>query len=1041
MKKILLSFFTLFIVQTSFSQIDYDVMIDRLYSAADDSDGSGDEDPTWRVRLQDNAGGAVQTSNCFNTTHAYNSWWDINYVFFSATNSNASSFSSWMECWESDCCSFGSCSNNVCTYDEGTFCNSDDGKAPAGSSNGTFGSTQSINIFSLPPCQWNEHVISIIGESVNGSPANYSAEIEVNWSPTGGVNPGSVTGDQTICVGITPAGLTSVDDGSAGSSTFGGYFSYQWQQDVGCTGAFTDIAGADFQNYFPGAITQTTCYRRKMTSACGDVFSNQVTVTVENESVAASTLDASSNSVCPPGGTIDFTVNGGSLGAGATWQLYSGSCGGTLLGTSVSGVFNGINVNTTQTFYVRASGNCNTTNCVSTTVTLETLSTDPSGSTASSNSVCSGDGVSLSVAGGTLGTGATWEWYTGSCGGTSVGNGPIISLNPTTTTDYYVRAEGNCGITNCDTITVTVTPAPISIDSALADTNTICPEDPVQLNAYYSSALPPGYSITWFTGACGAVPIGVGDSIIVNPTDTTTYYVQCVGTCGVSACDTIVVNVLDGSISPTSITASNNNFCSGGTSTLSVNGGSLGPSSQWTWYEGSCGGAAIGTGASINVSPTTSTMYYVRATGGSCGNTQCATVFINVFDLNVFLTPFDTVCIGNNGSFILTGGFPAGGTYSGTGVVSGIFDPVAAGTGTHAITYTYSDGNGCTDSATENIVVLESNPAPVSINTSSMQICNGASTNIWLDSISNVLIPGRMWVWYEGACGAGVPIDTTYNDINLGDTLITVSPSTTTNYYVRAESGICDPSECIGITIDVYDLEADLLSFDDVCGVDAPAFELTGGIPSGGTYSGNGVSNNVFDPSLSGSGSHMITYTYSYGGCTATDSSTINVTNSPLNLHHTIETESCSDGGTLIHVHTMNGSGSYSFSWSDGSVDNPLTYAQTGDYTVLVTDDNDCSTLLGPISISEDQACIEMPNTFTPNGDGTNDTWNLDFSNYGSAHLTIYSKWGKIVREFNELNISWDGIFEGNPLPAGTYYYILELGNGVVQNGPVTIVR
>ena len=95
MKKILLSFFTLFIVQTSFSQIDYDVMIDRLYSAADDSDGSGDEDPTWRVRLQDNAGGAVQTSNCFNTTHAYNSWWDINYVFFSATNSNASSFSSY----------------------------------------------------------------------------------------------------------------------------------------------------------------------------------------------------------------------------------------------------------------------------------------------------------------------------------------------------------------------------------------------------------------------------------------------------------------------------------------------------------------------------------------------------------------------------------------------------------------------------------------------------------------------------------------------------------------------------------------------------------------------------------------------------------------------------------------------------------------------------------------------------------------------------------------------------------------------------------
>ena len=390
---------------------------------------------------------------------------------------------------------------------------------------------------------------------------------------------------------------------------------------------------------------------------------------------------------------------------------------------------------------------------------------------------------------------------------------------------------------------------------------------------------------------------------------------------------------------------------------------------------------------------------------------------------------------------MLTVGFPTGGTYSGTGVVSRIFDPAAAGTGTHAITYTYTDGNGCTEIATENIVVLESNPAPVNINTSALQICNGASTNIWLDSLSNILIPGRMWVWYEGACGAGTPIDTTYNDINLGDTLITVSPNTTTNYYVRAESGICDPSECIGITIDVYDLETNLLSFDDVCGVDVPPFTLTGGIPSGGSYSGTGVTNDIFDPLMADTGTHLITYTYSSGGCTVTDSENITVTSSPLNLHFTIETETCSDGGTLIHVHNMNGSGSYSYSWSDGSVDNPLSYAQPGDYTVLVTDDNDCSTLLGPISISEDQSCIEMPNTFTPNGDGTNDTWNLDFSSYGSAHLTIYSKWGKIVREFNEVNISWDGIFEGKPLPAGTYYYILELGNGVVQNGPVTIVR
>ena len=55
----------------------------------------------------------------------------------------------------------------------------------------------------------------------------------------------------------------------------------------------------------------------------------------------------------------------------------------------------------------------------------------------------------------------------------------------------------------------------------------------------------------------------------------------------------------------------------------------------------------------------------------------------------------------------LIGGFPRGGTYSGTGVTGSSFDPDVAGPGTHEITYTYTDGNGCTQSATDNITVHE----------------------------------------------------------------------------------------------------------------------------------------------------------------------------------------------------------------------------------------------------------------------------------------------------------------------------------------------
>ena len=82
-----------------------------------------------------------------------------------------------------------------------------------------------------------------------------------------------------------------------------------------------------------------------------------------------------------------------------------------------------------------------------------------------------------------------------------------------------------------------------------------------------------------------------------------------------------------------------------------------------------------------------------------------------------------------------------------------------------------------------------------------------------------------------------------------------------------------------------------------------------------------------------------------------------------------------------------------------------------------------------------------MTNSFTPNGDGINDTWNLDFSMYGSAQLSIYSKWGNLVYQINSDIISWDGNYNNMPLPSGTYYYILQLENGADQNGPVTIVR
>jgi hypothetical protein len=102
-----------------------------------------------------------------------------------------------------------------------------------------------------------------------------------------------------------------------------------------------------------------------------------------------------------------------------------------------------------------------------------------------------------------------------------------------------------------------------------------------------------------------------------------------------------------------------------------------------------------------NLAPGT---YEVVTKDGVCSSPmQTVTIIANPLPV-VTLDNFASLC-GNSGSFALTGGQPLGGTYSGTGVSNGIFDPATAGLGTHTITYAYTNANGCVNAATATITV------------------------------------------------------------------------------------------------------------------------------------------------------------------------------------------------------------------------------------------------------------------------------------------------------------------------------------------------
>ena len=203
-----------------------------------------------------------------------------------------------------------------------------------------------------------------------------------------------------------------------------------------------------------------------------------------------------------------------------------------------------------------------------------------------------------------------------------------------------------------------------------------------------------------------------------------------------SASTTVIVNPL-----PT-ITFSPTNpvICSNAGVTLTASG-----ASTYSWSPSL--GLNTTTGSIVIANPTLGTTYTVVGTdANSCSSTGSVNVSINT-PPTVTLNNFSNVCITTN-SFTLSGGSPSGGIYSGTGVNNGIFSPSTAGIGTHTISYTYVDGNGCSTVASKTIVVTGF-PAAVISPSGPISVCSGSSIKLSTNS-------GYNYLWSNGATSQSI---------------------------------------------------------------------------------------------------------------------------------------------------------------------------------------------------------------------------------------------------------------------------------------------
>ncbi|RYY16740.1 MAG: gliding motility-associated C-terminal domain-containing protein, partial [Cytophagaceae bacterium] len=87
---------------------------------------------------------------------------------------------------------------------------------------------------------------------------------------------------------------------------------------------------------------------------------------------------------------------------------------------------------------------------------------------------------------------------------------------------------------------------------------------------------------------------------------------------------------------------------------------------------------------------------------------------------------------------------------------------------------------------------------------------------------------------------------------------------------------------------------------------------------------------------------------------------------------------------------------------------------------------------------------LRIPNTFTPNGDGRDDTWEIErIGNFSDNQVIVFNRWGNKIFETQryQRGNEWDGTMKGQPAPLGTYYYLIKLGTGRTYTGWLTILR
>ncbi len=815
---------------------------------------------------------------------------------------------------------------------------------------------------------------------------------------------------ETVCSGES---ITLIANGDPGNII-------RWYDEV--TG--TSLAGSG-NNFTTPDLTQNTTYYVAQEDANG-CQSNLVEVQV-NVLPLPTPPGASDATVCNSGST---TLTASGSGGDITW--YGDSEGTVVLGTGASYITP--NLTATTSYYVsETDGNGCESLILPVVVTVEPVPAAPS---VDDVAVCQGGTVTLFAGAG------SFNWYDAPVGGTLLFSGSSYSIpNVTFPVTVYVAAEVSGCESPRDEVNILVN-ASLPIP-AIDDNLPVCEGETLTLTTdlvstyVYEWILPDGS-----TGSSNVLTVNNVSAItnsgtyILNVTETAT---------GCSATNSVFV-----SITPTPQTVplfTNSPVCEGGTITLES---SSVPGATYTWVDNT--GATLGT-TSVplftipGVLPGDSGVYGVSIEVAGCSSPlSTATVTVSPTPVAPSVSNDGPACEG--GSVTISAATMPDALYawtdgSGTLVANTpsftIEDLTPADAGDYTLIMTIG---GCVSAPATTTVVVNAAPSVPSAPTSNSPLCEGETLNL-----DGPTIAGVSYAWTGPSGFTSTEEDPSIPNVNDSD-----NQGVYTLVVTDLTTGCPAPPVSVFVQVDETPTGISAFNSGPVCEGQDIALSVTSIF--GAEYAWTGPSGFV-----SSEQSPVITNaTVGISGTYFVEVTVGNCTSIALETEVLVNAAPSIDAGPDITVTQgesvqLTASGGISYTWSPAdylnfnNIPNPTaTGMPPGIYVIDVVgvDGNLCSgSDQIQITVEENQT-IEAVDLITPNGDGVNDTWVVVFlENFEKVGYTlqIYARGGTLIYETENYTNDWDGTYEGDELPDGTYWYHIRTNDEKVFKGAITIKR